>query len=388
MRHYFVKIRAATQERLRNLQSVYDLDVFRQTARNPSPGTFEIQGLLSDEEIERIRTDGYEVELVTDAERQAKERLKEVSSRPSKRTKREGKRNGIKTFKRRNHAMAHKALLVGINDYAPVGPGGPDLRGCVNDVRDMAHTLNALGIVPASPGSVRILTDARATKANIAEGLKWLTKGAKKGDVLVFYYSGHGSQIADLSGEEIDGKDETICPHDFAAAGMIKDDDLRTAFAGLPAGVNLEVLLDSCHSGTGTREAAALAAAPEDQAVTYRYIEPPLDYGFFLDSGPAIPVKGILKPSNGGKEVVAAPGLNHVLWTGCRDYQTSAEAPVEGAYRGIFTYCFCKALRRAGVGITRRKLDALVSADVRRMGHSQVPQLEGARASIEEKVFT
>ncbi|NLB07436.1 MAG: caspase family protein, partial [Desulfobulbaceae bacterium] len=31
--------------------------------------------------------------------------------------------------------MANKALLVGINDYAPVGPGGPDLRGCVNDVR-------------------------------------------------------------------------------------------------------------------------------------------------------------------------------------------------------------------------------------------------------------
>jgi hypothetical protein len=33
--------------------------------------------------------------------------------------------------------MAKKALLVGINDYAPVGAGGPDLRGCVNDVRDM-----------------------------------------------------------------------------------------------------------------------------------------------------------------------------------------------------------------------------------------------------------
>lgn len=98
MRHYFVKIRAVTQERLRNLQSVYDLDVFRQTARNPSPGTFEIQGLLSDEEIERIRTDGYEVEFVTDAERLARERLKEVSPRPSKRTKREGKGNGDKNL--------------------------------------------------------------------------------------------------------------------------------------------------------------------------------------------------------------------------------------------------------------------------------------------------
>lgn len=58
--------------------------------------------------------------------------------------------------------MAKKAFLVGVNDYAPVGAGGPDLRGCVNDVRDMAHTLNALAIVPATPGAMRIVTDASA----------------------------------------------------------------------------------------------------------------------------------------------------------------------------------------------------------------------------------
>ncbi len=40
--------------------------------------------------------------------------------------------------------MKRKALLVGINDYAPKGGEGPDLGGCLNDVRDVAHTLNAL----------------------------------------------------------------------------------------------------------------------------------------------------------------------------------------------------------------------------------------------------
>ena len=95
--------------------------------------------------------------------------------------------------------MARKALLVGINDYAPVGAGGPDLRGCVNDVRDMANTLNALGIVRATPGTMHILTDARATRANILNELRWLIQGAKRGDVLVFHYSGHGSQVVDLS---------------------------------------------------------------------------------------------------------------------------------------------------------------------------------------------
>lgn len=282
--------------------------------------------------------------------------------------------------------MAKKALLVGINDYAPVGPGGPDLGGCLNDVKNMAGTLDMLGIVPAKPGSMKIITNAAATKAAILNGLKWLVTGAKKCDVLIFHYSGHGSQIADVSGDEIDGKDETICPHDFATAGMIKDDDLSAIFKTLAPGVNLDVILDSCHSGTGTRELDALAAVPEGQKVTYRYIEPPLDYGFFLDSNTKIRVRGLMKPEK--KDVAIAPGLNHVLWAGCRDNQTSAEAMIGGIKQGVLTYSFCKTLRAAGTGITRQKLDALVRAQVKSMGYGQIPQLEGTPASIAEKVFT
>lgn len=284
--------------------------------------------------------------------------------------------------------MAKKALLAGINDYAPVGPGGPDLRGCLPDVREMFNTLNALGIVPARPDSMRILTDARATRNNILNGLKWLTKDATKGDLLVFYYSGHGSQVADTSGAEIDGKDETICPHDFATAGMIKDDDLLEHFTGIKKGVTLEVILDCCHSGTGTRELGAIGLAPEAESIAYRYIEPPLDYGLFLDEDPTIPVRGFLKSTAKEKQIAVVPELNHVLWAGCRDNQTSAEAPIGGVWRGVFTYCYCRVLRRAGVGITRRRLDSLLSGYIRRMGFGQVPQLEGSPASIAERVFT
>jgi hypothetical protein len=286
--------------------------------------------------------------------------------------------------------MARKAFLVGINDYAPSGAGGPDLRGCVNDVRDMANTLHSLAIVPATPTTMRIVTDNRATKAAIIQGLKWLLTGAKKGDVLIFFYSGHGSYMADVSGDELDKKDETICPHDYASAGMIKDDDLRSLLSGLPAGVNLDVLLDSCFSGTGTRELAALASLPEEDAITYRHVEPPIDWGFFLDANPTLDVHGFLKPAAqlGAREAVVVPGLNHVLWSGCRNNQTSAEALIGGVYRGVFTYNFCKALRGAGVGVTRRKLDSQVTINIKAMGYSQVPQLEGTTASLSEKVFT
>ncbi len=287
--------------------------------------------------------------------------------------------------------MTKKALLVGINDYAPGGAGGPDLRGCVNDVRDMANTLNVLGIVAAVPATMQILTDTRATRAAILSGFKWLVSGAKRGDTLVFFYSGHGSQVVDVSGDDPDGRDETICPHDFATAGMIKDDDFRSMLAGLPVGVNLDIILDSCHSGTATRDMFDALNGLDEPSIANRYVEPPIDWGFFLDANPSLPLRAILKPGvegSGRRDAVVVAGLNHVLWAGCRDNQTSAEAPIGGTWRGVFTYNFCKAMRGAGVTITRRRLDAQVTVNVRGMGYSQVGQLEGTKISLDERIFT
>ena len=294
--------------------------------------------------------------------------------------------------------MVRKALLVGINDYAPIGAGGPDLNGCVNDVRDMATTLRDLGIVPAVPTNMHIFTDSRATRAAILNELGWLVDGAKRGDVLVFYYSGHGSQMPDMTGEETDKRDETICPHDFATAGMIKDDDLRAIFSGIGTGVNLEVILDSCHSGTGTRELALLSNEniPEENAIAIRYVEPPIDFGFFLED-PSLPTRRLLKSSPElmqiqtdvkAKATVVVPTLNHVLWSGCKDNQTSGEGSIGGVVRGFFTYCFCKSLRARNGDVRRRDLDRMVSTSLRGIGAGQTPQLEGTRATMTEKVFT
>src|SRR3989304_4521913 len=91
-----------------------------------------------------------------------------------------------------------KALLVGINRY-------PDprneLKGCVNDVRQVAGMLKERYGFPGD-ADMRLLTDARATTKAILDGLAWLTAGASPGDSLVFHYSGHGSQVPDMSGDE------------------------------------------------------------------------------------------------------------------------------------------------------------------------------------------
>lgn len=65
--------------------------------------------------------------------------------------------------------------------------------------------------------------------------LGWFTKNAKAGDYLVFHYSGHGSQIRDRDGDELnDNMDELICPYDIGWDDtFITDDDLNKA---LPVG--------------------------------------------------------------------------------------------------------------------------------------------------------
>jgi metacaspase-1 len=144
-----------------------------------------------------------------------------------------------------------KALLVGINDY----PGSQnDLQGCVNDITDVYDVLvKYFGFLSAD---LTLLSNKRATGSAILGGLQKLVTGAESGDVLVFHYSGHGSQVRDSEGDELkDGLDEIICPWDFDWDGKyIKDDDLAELFGRLKKGVHLEVILDSCHSGTGTRE--------------------------------------------------------------------------------------------------------------------------------------
>jgi hypothetical protein len=54
---------------------VYKLDIFRHTARQLKSGGFEVQGLLSEEDIEKLRTHQYDVSIDGDAEKAAKERL-------------------------------------------------------------------------------------------------------------------------------------------------------------------------------------------------------------------------------------------------------------------------------------------------------------------------
>jgi hypothetical protein len=145
---------------------------------------------------------------------------------------------------------ARRALCVGINSY-----GTPyELTGCVNDAKSWGTTLQKLGF------DVQLLLDRDATRAAIVDALEKLVVSSREGDVIVFQFSGHGTQVDNLNADEYDSLDEAFCPVDFIVGHLVIDDDIRELFSRLPPGVNLTCFLDCCYSGTMIRALAPSAA--------------------------------------------------------------------------------------------------------------------------------
>jgi hypothetical protein len=284
--------------------------------------------------------------------------------------------------------MAKKAVIVGINDYAPTGTGGPDLNGCINDARDMANTLVICGFTPSN---IRILTNQNATKAKIVSYLNWLLTSSATGDSLVFYYSGHGTRVANIGADlEIDGLDEAICPHNYTTAGVLRDDDFKAIFdTKLKPGVNLEVIFDCCHSGSGTRK-LEIDEFGEFSNESVRYIPPMLEDEFYFSYSKDLKLKKAKK--NGEKSIstkalVPVAGMNHTLWAACKDNQVSMEGNIAGQTRGYFTYHFCKILRATSGSISRKLLDSQTANALSAMGAAQINQTESTTIEFSQKIF-
>ncbi|MBD2388301.1 caspase family protein [Cylindrospermum sp. FACHB-282] len=150
------------------------------------------------------------------------------------------------------------ALLVGINEYSGTIPA---LRGCVNDVLLQKELLiHRFGF---KPENILTLTDQQATRENILTKFEThLIAQAKPGDVVVFHFSGHGSQVVDPDRDSPDGLNSTLVPIDSGlpigypvTGGPVQDIMGHTLFLLMYAlkTDNVTVVLDSCHSGGGKR---------------------------------------------------------------------------------------------------------------------------------------
>ena len=146
---------------------------------------------------------------------------------------------------------ANYALLVGIETYQQSGINS--LPGCTNDAELMRRALTDTFGFPAE--NIEIVLNSQATFRGI-EAAFWRLSGlAQPGDVVTFYYSGHGTHVPDDNGDEADGVDEALCPTDISRANpdsWLRDDTLAEWLAQLRT-EKVTVILDSCFSGTATR---------------------------------------------------------------------------------------------------------------------------------------
>ncbi len=174
-----------------------------------------------------------------------------------------------------------KAICIGINNY----PGtSNDLQGCVNDANDWSALLKDYGF------ETSVLLDAQATRQNVKAALTGLVTSAAEGDVVVFTYSGHGTQVMDVSGDESDSSDEALYVYD----GTVPDDDLRSIINQINPKATLLIISDSCFSGTVTRLVADENARPRFVPTTFIPAGTPVRKRFLLpeSSMPEVLVSG------------------------------------------------------------------------------------------------
>ena len=164
------------------------------------------------------------------------------------------------------------ALLVGINKY-PNSSRFSNLPGCVTDV-DLQEKLLTYRF-GFNPGDILKLTtnepaDKQPTRSNILKAFdEHLIKQAKPGDVVVFHFSGHGSKVPEPDPIKQCRKSElnsTLVPSDDIKNGVAQDIMGRTLFLLMSAlnTENVTVVLDSCHSGGGTRGNFIVRSVPGD----------------------------------------------------------------------------------------------------------------------------
>jgi hypothetical protein len=270
-----------------------------------------------------------------------------------------------------------RALLIGVDTY----PHVPPLNGCVNDANLMRSVLvDTFGF---AADHISLLVNEQATRAGILSAFDALVSATAPDDIVVFHYSGHGSQIADREGDEPSGFDSTIVPFDATRpvgdAPDITDDEIHLRLEALAEKTSfITLIFDSCHSGTITRD---------DFGEPGRSIA--------ADTRPAseLPPSPIPADRRPAMRAAGASGWmpladQYVLIAGCRDEERSYEyRPPEGGgavVHGAMTYFLCQQLRRASTNnggnttaTSYRDVFERTAALVNAVNTVQHPQMEG-----------
>ena len=263
--------------------------------------------------------------------------------------------------------QTRRALLVGVEAYDGA-LGWTKLRGPRRDLAAMRTALLAQGFREAD---IRLLVDEQATHAGIIDAFDELIAESSPEDVLLFYFAGHGSILADRDGDELDDLDETLIPFDASLPNGepndILDDELRAMITRANQRTDHVVfILDCCSSGTIVRG--------EDTAVS-RFVDP-------QTRG----LKGVRKSSTVAaaeeqSSGYAEPGASYVALSACRSSESAYEVRLtspagEPEYRGLFTYHLIQELN-SGEALSYEALLQNTRDRIQKQRQNQTPLAEG-----------
>lgn len=135
-----------------------------------------------------------------------------------------------------------RAVLIGINYTGQQG----QLSGCHGDVFNMYNYIQ--DYYGFQDEDITVLIDdgdhEQPTKAAILRAYRDIVQKTRPGDAIFLQFSGHGTKVKDLNGDEDDGFDEALLPVDYKRAGLIIDDELHDIFVkGLPSGAHAVALV-------------------------------------------------------------------------------------------------------------------------------------------------
>ncbi len=233
-------------------------------------------------------------------------------------------------------------LVVGINHYV----SHPDLRGAVNDARDISDALHSIGAE-----KVILLLNEKATYDTVKQSWYRLIQEAAPGDTIVFSYAGHGGRGPEqVPGSEADHKDDAFILGGFREHGpgtreRIIDNEIN-AWLKDAKEQSIIMIADSCFSGTMLRGLDVRASG-----TVYRTID---DYGPLVnDYHPPPPVQAAS---------LTADDLPHVtFFSSSRENEKTPEILINSVPRGALSWAFARALRNAATNgssaLTRGSLE-------------------------------
>lgn len=234
-------------------------------------------------------------------------------------------------------AIQKHAVVIGVGQQKDASWGRINVD---KDVQCVCEILNRYAF-----NDIVVLRDKEATKQGIVAALMELASICQRDDVVYIHFSGHGQQMTDVDGDELDdGMDESWIPYDAYltfcdednGSRHLCDDEINSLLSSIKKKVGQDgqilVVVDACHSGGSSR-------------ATEENIDVPVYRG--TDKVFEMPSKGTTVSSPQNEE-------DWLILSACEDYQVNWE--MKDPKMGKLTWCLY---------LLRDRLDSMTNEELK-----------------------